>query len=46
MGITDAFIVAFNMGNKISLKEAKEYVDERNDKESEETPKKRKSADF
>ena len=46
MGITDAFIVAFNMGNKISLKEAKDYVDERNDKESEETPKKRKSADF
>lgn len=46
MGITDAFIVAFNLGNKISLKEAKEYVDDRNDKESEETPKKRKSADF
>jgi tetratricopeptide (TPR) repeat protein len=27
MGIDDAFIVAFNMGNKISLKEAKDYVE-------------------
>ncbi|MEZ4722520.1 MAG: hypothetical protein R2813_11665 [Flavobacteriales bacterium] len=27
LGIEDAFVVAFNMGNKVPLKEAKEYVD-------------------
>jgi hypothetical protein len=45
-GIDDAFIVAFNLGNKISLKEAKEYVDREKNDSTKEDGKKRKSADF
>ena len=45
-GIDDAFIVAFNLGNKISLKEAKEYVEGREESKIEDSSKKRKSVDF
>ena len=45
-GIEDAFIVAFNMGNKISLKEAKEYAEGNDDVQKSEPSKKQKSADF
>jgi hypothetical protein len=45
-GIDDAFIVAFNLGNKISLKEAKEYVDREKNDSTKEDSKKRKSVDF
>ena len=47
MGIDDAFIVAFNMGNKISLKEAKDYVEQNKPAEAPEEEKgKKKKADF
>ena len=45
-GIEDAFIVAFNMGNKISLKEAKAYAEVNDDVQKSEPSKKQKSADF
>lgn len=45
-GLEDAFVVAFNHGNKISLKEAKDYVEGKNPDAGNENGKKRKTADF
>ncbi|GAB5539483.1 MAG: hypothetical protein Salg2KO_15860 [Salibacteraceae bacterium] len=45
-GIDDAFVVAFNRGLKIPLKEAKEYTEQAKREELSEPIKKRKKADF
>lgn len=49
VGVEDAFVVAFNRGSKVSLKEAKDFV-EKEENDSEETPDKdsakRKRSDF
>lgn len=46
-GIHDAFVVAFNRGNKVSLKEAKEFVQQNDsNKESEDSDKKQNRSNY